>query len=176
MMEEKISENIGKLVTNTMRSMMQQSYNDGYTKGIIDGGKKAEQERADIERELSDVPVAISHYGAEPGGGASELNAVEREASRRIKLGRRVAAIEQDTRELRRVMQKVENAIRSLDAEEERLITLHYIDGRKWYEIADELAYSETSVKQKGYRAIGKIAVLLFGSKAGGYEQVVLFA
>ena len=135
-----------------------------------------EQERADIERELSDVPVAISHYGAEPGGGTSELNAVEREASRRIKLGRRVAAIEQDTRELRRVMQKVENAIRSLDAEEERLITLHYIDGRKWYEIADELAYSETSVKQKGYRAIGKIAVLLFGSKAGGYEQVVLFA
>lgn len=45
MMEEKISENMGKLVTNTMRSMMQQSYNDGYTKGIIDGGKKAEQER-----------------------------------------------------------------------------------------------------------------------------------
>lgn len=46
MMEEKISENMGKLVTNTMRSMMQQSYNDGYTKGVIDGGKKAEQERA----------------------------------------------------------------------------------------------------------------------------------
>ena len=45
MMEEKISENMGKLVTNTMRSMMQQSYNDGYTKGVIYGGKKAEQER-----------------------------------------------------------------------------------------------------------------------------------
>ena len=45
MMEEKISENMGKLVTNTMRSMMQQSYNDGYTKGVIDGGKKAEKER-----------------------------------------------------------------------------------------------------------------------------------
>ena len=45
MMEEKISENMGKLVTNTMRSMMQQSYNDGYTKGVIDGTKKAEQER-----------------------------------------------------------------------------------------------------------------------------------
>ena len=45
MMEEKISENMGKLVTNTMRSMMQQSYNDGYTKGVIDGAKKAEQER-----------------------------------------------------------------------------------------------------------------------------------
>ena len=46
MMEEKISENMGKLVTNTMRSMMQQSYNDGYTKGVIDGGKKAEQEQS----------------------------------------------------------------------------------------------------------------------------------
>ena len=45
MKEEKISENMGKLVTNTMRSMMQQSYNDGYTKGVIDGTKKAEQER-----------------------------------------------------------------------------------------------------------------------------------
>ena len=45
MMEEKISENMGKLVTNTMRSMMQQSYNDGYTKGVIDGGEKAGQER-----------------------------------------------------------------------------------------------------------------------------------
>lgn len=45
MKEEKISENMGKLVTNTMRSVMQQSYNDGYTKGVIDGTKKAEQER-----------------------------------------------------------------------------------------------------------------------------------
>lgn len=45
MKEEKISENMGKLVTNTMRGVMQQSYNDGYTKGVIDGTKKAEQER-----------------------------------------------------------------------------------------------------------------------------------
>ena len=122
-----------------------------------------EQEKADIDAELASMPVAVSRYGGEPGGGSGELT-------------NRALSIDTDTRELRRVMKNLETAIRTLDGADSQLVTLHYIDGRTWYDVADALGYSMEGAKQKGYRAIGKIAVILFGSKINQYTQVVLIA
>lgn len=135
-----------------------------------------EQEKADIDAELASMPVAVSRYGGEPGGGSGEMNAVERLAERRIKLTDRALSIDTDTRELRRVMKNLETAIRTLDGADSQLVTLHYIDGRTWYDVADALGYSMEGAKQKGYRAIGKIAVVLFGRKAESFADVVLIA
>ena len=135
-----------------------------------------EKEKADIDKELASVPIAISKYGGEPGGGNGEMNSVECLAERRIKLNERVLTIEQDTRELLRVMKNIKTAIDSLDDETGHIIILHYINKRTWADIADMFAYSESSVKQKGYRAIGKLSSILFGRKAGSFEQVVLIA
>lgn len=135
-----------------------------------------EKEKADIDKELASVPIAISKYGGEPGGGNGEMNSVERLAERRIKLNERVLTIEQDTRELLRVMKNIETAIGTLDDESKRLIVMHYIDGRTWMEVADALACSESGARQKGYRAVSKIAAILFGSKINQYTQVVLIA
>lgn len=38
-------EKLADLVEGTMKKEIQKAYNKGYTKGVIDGGKKAEQER-----------------------------------------------------------------------------------------------------------------------------------
>lgn len=135
-----------------------------------------EQEKADIDAELASMPVAVSRYGGEPGGGSGEMNAVERLAERRIKLTNRALSIDTDTRELRRVMKNIETAIGTLDDESKRLIVMHYIDGRTWMEVADALACSESGARQKGYRAVSKIAAILFGSKINQYTQVVLIA
>ncbi len=134
------------------------------------------KEKVDIESELSSVPVAISKYGEEPGGGTGELNVVEREASKRIKLRERSIAIDKDTIELRRVMRNIDTAIHSLGDETREIVCMHYIDGKTWLEVAEAFNYSESAVKQRGYRAVGKISGILFGSKANAVEQVVLIA
>ena len=135
-----------------------------------------EKERIDIERELASVPVAVSKYGGEPGGGTGELNSVESLAERRIKLNKRAAAIEQDINELRRVMRNVDPALHALEDETMRIVDVHYIQGHTWMETAYAFDYSESAVKQKGYRAIGKIAEILFGRKAAQYTQTILIA
>lgn len=90
-----------------------------------------EKEKADIDKELASVPIAISKYGGEPGGGNGEMNSVECLAERRIKLNERVLTIEQDTRELLRVMKNIKTAIDSLDDETGHIIILHLRAGQK---------------------------------------------
>lgn len=133
-------------------------------------------EKSDIDSELASIPVATSKFGGEISGGGGELNAVEREANRRIKFTERAFIIDHDTRELRRVIKNIDTAISTLDEESRQLVVMHYIDGKTWMEVADALACSESGARQKGYRAIGKIAVILFGSKINQYTQVVLIA
>ena len=105
-----------------------------------------------------------------------EYTPTEREANRRVKFTERALSIARDTRELRRVMKNIKTAIGTLDDESKRLIVMHYIDGRTWMEVADALACSESGARQKGYRAVSKIAAILFGSKINQYTQVVLIA
>lgn len=133
-------------------------------------------EKADIDSELASIPIATSKFGGEAGGGSGELTPTEREANRRVKFTERALSIARDTRELRRVMKNIETAIGTLDDESKRLIVMHYIDGRTWMEVADALACSESGARQKGYRAVSKIAAILFGSKINQYTQVVLIA
>lgn len=132
-------------------------------------------EKADIDSELASIPIATSKFGGEAGG-SGELTPTEREANRRVKFTERALSIARDTRELRRVMKNIETAIGTLDDESKRLIVMHYIDGRTWMEVADALACSESGARQKGYRAVSKIAAILFGSKINQYTQVVLIA
>ena len=134
------------------------------------------EEKADIDAELASIPVAVSKYGGEPGGGTGELNTVESLANRRMKFTERALSIEQDTRELKRVMKNIDTAIRSLDDESRQLVEMHYICGKTWMEVADALGYSESGAKQKGYRAITKVATVLFGAQINQYTQVVLIA
>lgn len=135
-----------------------------------------EAERKDILAELSTVPVAISKYGGEPGGGTNELTPVERQAERNGKLETRLSEIEHDVKELRSVMRKIESAVSVLDSETQQLVWEHYVDGIAWYGVADKLYISESCIRQRGHRAVCDIATNLFGLKAKPYEQVVLIA
>lgn len=133
-----------------------------------------ESERNGIETELSSVPVAISKYGGEPVGGSGELNVVEQQAQERIELEERLAEIDRDVKRVRALMRKIEDAVASFDPETCNLIWDHYVERRRWYDIASAMYLSETSVKQRGYRAIQQLSQLLFGLKAHPYEQVAL--
>lgn len=135
-----------------------------------------DSERKNLLIELSSIPVAISKYGGEPGGGTGELNAVERLANDRIEKESRVKEIERDTKTLRSLMSKVENALSVLDGEAEKIVREHYIDGIAWYGIADQLHLTESCIRQRGHRAIRSIAKTVFGLKAHPDYQVVLIS
>lgn len=132
------------------------------------------RERADLESDLATVPVAVSRYGDEPGGGTGELNVVERQAQMRLQDRERLAEIEQDTKDLSRIMTRVKNAVDSLEAESQTIVWRHYVHGDSWYDIAAAMHYSTTAVKQRGYRAIGCLALIIFGNKAHVHERVAL--
>ena len=53
-----------------------------------------EQQKSDIKAELSDVSVAISRYGGEPGGGSGDMTVVERQAETRGKLEAKLSRID----------------------------------------------------------------------------------
>ncbi len=135
-----------------------------------------EKEKKEIEYELSSLPMAVSRYGGELGGGSGELSVVERLAQTRIKLTNRLFQIEHDVKELHRVMKKIENAVAALDPETRDIVWSHYVEGKKWYDVADVHYLSYSCASQKGYRAIRVVACMIFGQKAACPERTLLLA
>ena len=162
-----------------------QDFNDymKLTRGYLRDYRKMEarikawaQEKADLLRELSDVPVAISRYGGEPGGGSGDMTVVERQAETRGKLEAKLSLIDHNIGELRRVMKTVETAVRALEPEACEIVWDHYVERVEWNVIADRLYLSSAAVRQRGHRAILDVANTIFVNRAGTYEQVVLIA
>lgn len=135
-----------------------------------------EQQKSDIKAELSDVSVAISRYGGEPGGGSGDMTVVERQAETRGKLEAKLSLIDHNIGELRRVMKTVETAVRALEPEACEIVWDHYVERVEWNVIADRLYLSSAAVRQRGHRAIRDVANTIFVNRAGTYEQVVLIA
>ena len=135
-----------------------------------------EQQKADIKSELSDVSVAISCYGGEPGGGSGDMTVVERQAETRAKLQTRLSLLDHNIGELRRVMKTVETAVSALEPEACEIVWDHYVERVEWNVIADRLYLSSAAVRQRGHRAIRDVANTIFVNRAGTYEQVVLIA
>lgn len=63
-------------------------------------------------------------------------------------------------------LERIDRAIEALNELEQRIIKLRYIEGKQWWQIAYEIRYSEKWGKELRRRAIGKIAVGLFGEDA----------
>ena len=133
-------------------------------------------EKKSIEAELSSVPVAISKYGGEPSGGTGELNVVEQQAQNRIELEQRLDEIVLDTKKVQAFMDKIENAVSSLDAETCQIVWEHYVEGIAWNTVGDRIYMDGKSAARRGQRAMNQIATILFGLKAQPYKQVVLIS
>ena len=131
-------------------------------------------ERRELVDRLQVIGAGTAKYGDASSGGYSVLNNLERQVEDRMKLQKRVDTIDHDTHELAGLIRKLDNAIATLDAETQRILRAHYIEGRTWYDIADEQVASYDAVRQKGSRAIHDIARLIFSYSLFGAEQVIL--
>lgn len=115
---------------------------------------------------LSDQSVAISKYGAQTVGGSGELNQTEAAASKRMETQNEIERIDREIAELQRILSKIDRAINGLNEEDQRVITMFYLECRSWREIADALYCSADWARKRGKKAVGEIAFMIFGGKA----------
>lgn len=115
---------------------------------------------------LADQSVAISKYGDDSAGGVCELNQTEAAASRRMETQAEIEKINREIAELQRILSKVDRAINGLNEEDQRVITMFYLDRRSWREIADALYCSADWARKRGKKAVSEIAFMIFGGKA----------
>lgn len=123
-----------------------------------------------MQEMASDVAAPISKYGDMPGGGTSELNAVEAAASRHMKMEKEIKEKQRSIDALSRVIRKVDRAFEALDKESQRLIYYHYIveksQRKSWRELGEETYTSEKWAAEKARRAVKEMAITIFAKKA----------
>lgn len=133
-------------------------------------------EMSDTQRELASMPVAVSKYGDEPGGGSGESSPTERLAARRMALQQKYVMRHNDVAEIARLEALLHQAFGAIGEEDARILKAHYIDGATWYDVGDELGYSYQGIRKKGSRALHALAQYIFGLKAARPQQIVLIA
>lgn len=120
----------------------------------------------EINSRLATESISVSRYGNDPGGGGSELSAVERAAAERILLEQERNDLSGNAVEVERLMHRVASTICTLPAEEQAILRGHYLEGRSCTQLAMLNNYSERWCRKLLRQAEGKMAVMLFGPKA----------
>ena len=116
-----------------------------------------------IERLLQDEGIATVRYGDEVGRGAGELTATEAAAARRIRMRGRITEMRERRDEMERMVRKIDRALFSLDEAAALMIRTHYIEGATWEETARRLSYTEKWTKERGWKALRDVALMIFG-------------
>ncbi|WP_041275473.1 sigma-70 family RNA polymerase sigma factor [Desulforamulus ruminis] len=73
------------------------------------------------------------------------------------------AAAERERNHLIRLLQKMDNALSSLNEKEQVIIKGFYIDNLRWFEVAEQVMYEERHCKRVRDRAINYMAKSLLG-------------
>lgn len=63
-------------------------------------------------------------------------------------------------------LNRIKEAVDSLDSREKKIIKSKYIEGKQWYIVADEENYSEKWCKKIRNVAINKLSLVLYGKEA----------
>lgn len=126
----------------------------------------------EIDLELADESIKTTTYGLEQGGGCSELTAVERAASMRMRLKSEKADLQNKANLVKSFLSNLLWAIGKLDTEDKVLISKLYFRHLSTLEISKEMHITSRWVRMQARQAEKKLAVLLFGKAA---EEEIYF-
>jgi hypothetical protein len=115
---------------------------------------------------LEEYSIPIAKYGEQTSGKTVELNQTEAAADRRLKIKEEIETANTDIMEIKRLLSKLDRAINGLIDVEHRLIVGYFIEGKSWRDLGIEMYYTEKWAREKGNKAIHKIAFMMFGSAA----------
>lgn len=122
---------------------------------------------ADIDRQLTTESIKTSRFGGQPGGGMSELNAVEAAASKRIDLEKKRQMVCDEMFSVERIVSYIKGSLPKLAPEKQKLIKGFYFDRLPYKELAKQNAYCEQWCRKLIRQAEREMAIMIFGIKAG---------
>ena len=118
------------------------------------------------------VPAApVAQYGLFPSGGGEGADEVLSFVQRREAVEGKLARLMERRARLAGKVRRMNRTLALLTPEDRRLLRLHYIERRRWIEVAPLMYMTELGAKEKGRRALRAFARMLFL----GYEQLGLF-
>lgn len=135
--------------------------------------RQAEEIREELA--IGDAAAPIAKYGGQVGGGSPELNAVESDVARRIHKEKQADLYDIRAVRIENRISLVDHAYASLDDEAKVLVRGHYIEGKKWQELADTLYMSEDWARKSGAKAIRKMTAVIFGQDAVPEQMSFVF-
>lgn len=118
-----------------------------------------------------ETAAPIAKYGVEPGGGSSELNAVEAAAARKIAIEKKIEKLTREADNIERVLRKIDRALDALPTQERQLIKGYYIDKKSWRELSIELYITEKWASSCGNKGVKRLARMIFGNEAISWQD-----
>lgn len=151
---------------------MKRKYNE-YTDAILQYLKQFHElkayyanlcEEIDAKEELlRTVSAPITRYSLVPRGGGFEGSKVEAEMEKRAKIEDELQGLKIDSAALKMNLMKIERALEALDEESRKIVTMRWLEERKWEYIALCLHCSSKNCRYKNKAALEKMALVYFG-------------
>lgn len=121
-----------------------------------------ECELSKLQEELNAVRVSSPSVAATGCRSRSADSIVERQAIRHERITARMADIALDIRDARLFLWRIDNAFKALSDFDKSILLSHYVQGASWIHIADDIGYSESSIRVYGRRAMDRLARALY--------------
>lgn len=125
-----------------------------------------EKDLKDKQEEISTISAPIAKYGDSGGGCYSEETKIEQEAFRRMKIENDISDIQYNLKELKRLIEKIDKAVKELEKDQQEAIELIYMQRMTLYEASARMNYSTDWCRKIKNKAIRHIAQMVFGLKA----------
>lgn len=137
-------------------------------------------EKVGKEQVLLAIDAPIASYSLTAGcGGGDGGSRVEGDVEKRIVIEEKVKELDINIREVETTISKVDRALDGLDDESKQVVSMRFVDKRKWQYIAMTMHCSEKSCRNISEKALEQLSVMVFGPRAlpeeGGQLSFVFY-
>ena len=121
-----------------------------------------------VEEQIRSIGDAkISKYGDAPVGGYDELSEVERACVRRMKLEERLPVLRENCLRIQTLLRRIDNALQMVSDTHRIILRRKFMDGERWYQVAQATGYSERSCQYLAREAVTMLTKMLFPDVEG---------
>ena len=126
-----------------------------------------------VEEQIRSIGDAkISKYGDAPVGGYDELSEVERAVVRRMKLEERLPILRENYIRIQTLLRRIDNALQLMSDTHRTILCRKFMDGERWYQVAQATGYSERSCQYLAREAITVLTKTLFPEAVEGQRSL----
>ena len=126
-----------------------------------------------VEEQIRSIGDAkISKYGDAPVGGYDELSEVERAVVRRMKLEERLPILRENCLRIRTLLRRMDNSLALMSDTHRTILRRKFIDGERWYQVAQATGYSERSCQYLAREAVTMFTKILFPESVEGQRSL----